>query len=74
MKLEFSKFDIDSFDKSEDWKANCVFILEDGVFIEGVICCHDGKLWFYYKDIICDEGYEFNSLEISSPKFYMFKD
>ena len=74
MRLEFSVFDIKSFDVSENWESDCVFVLESGEFIEGYIFCEDGKLWFEYRDIICEESYEFNSVEMSPPKFYMFKD
>jgi hypothetical protein len=70
MKLEFSKFDIDSFDKSEDWKANCVFILEDGVFIEGLIKCRNGEISYYIVDVLNDD-LAFGEFV---PKFYMFKD
>ena len=73
MKLEFEKFDIENFNKNEDWESDCVFILDNGTFIEGFISCDDNEVWFVYRDVTC-ELYKFDLTEMHKPKYYMFKD
>ena len=70
MKLEFNKFDIESFNKDEVWESNCVFILEDGAFIEGTIRCKNNEISYYMVDVINNDLV----FEDFIPKFYMFKD
>lgn len=70
MKLEFSKFDIESFNRSEDWSGNCVFILENGTFIEGLIRCRNGEISYTFVDVINDNMVFLDYV----PKYYMFKD
>ena len=74
MKLEFNVFDINNFVTTEDWGDDCVFILEDGKFIDGRIDSYLGIIGWFYYDIICDEIYEVDDISLPTPKFYMFKD
>lgn len=70
MKLEFNKFDVDSFDKSKNWEADCVFILKDGTFMEGLIRCRNGEIYYHMVDVINDDLI----FQEFAPEFYMFKD
>ena len=74
MKLEFNKFDINSFNTTEDFDSECVFVLEDGRFIQGQIFCYDGVVSTLYKDLICDESYEPCDVSLLEPKYYMFTE
>ena len=70
MKLEFEKFDIENFDKSEDWSGNCVFITKTGMFVEGSIVSINGDIYYNYLNIFDGNIYE----PKNTPKYYMFKD
>ena len=74
MKLEFNKFDINSFNTTEDFDSECVFVLEDYTFIQGGIICHEGIISMYYYDLICQEKYDCCDVNLPEPKFYMFTE